>query len=190
MDLIPPKHRVEDVVEKHRKDDNAKGVKVVDNVVGHAVGGEHGRQETRRIAQSIVVDKLDGKEAEDSRGLERAAHVLDELVVPASTDGLALALGCDYRGLRGVPETVPADAEDPAVAEADLEDTDDVGEVGAARRMEDEALAEPVLETFSTSTYERRGCLPAEQEEESTTAAAGERPATTRRTFPPMLIRR
>jgi hypothetical protein len=108
------------MVEDQREDYDAKRIKIADNVIWHSVRGEHSRQETRRIAQTIVVDELDREEAEDARCLERAAHVLDELVIPARADGLALALGCDDRGLCGVPEAVPADAEDSAVAEADL----------------------------------------------------------------------
>lgn len=75
--------------------------------------------------------------------MECTTDVLDELVVPPGLDVLAFC--CDDGWFRGIPEAVAADAEDASSSEADAQDADDVGEVAAAGRKEDKALAKVEL---------------------------------------------
>lgn len=75
--------------------------------------------------------------------MECAADVLDELVVPPCPNVLA---SCRDDGwFRCVPEAVAADAEDASSSEADAQDADDIGEVAAAGREDDEALSKVEL---------------------------------------------
>lgn len=143
VDMEATEGRVQDVVEDRREDNDTERVKVTDEIIWHAIRLEHCREETRRLAETVVVDVLDREEAEDPSCLECATDVLDELVVPPGMDVLAFC--CDHGRFRCVPEAVAADAEDASSSQADAQDADNVGEVAAAGREEDEALAKVEL---------------------------------------------
>ena len=108
VDVALAQEGVEAVVEDRSKDNDTERVEVVDDVVGDTVGDHHGGQETGSRTDTIVVKVLDGEEAEDTGGLESAANILDELVVPAHWNNLAR--GCDDGRLGGLPEALTADS--------------------------------------------------------------------------------
>ena len=87
MNLRSAQGRVDEVCEDGDGADDAQAVEVLDDVVGYAVGREHRGEEAGCAADTVVVDVLDGKEAEDPCGLEGAGNVVDEAVVPGRLDG-------------------------------------------------------------------------------------------------------
>ena len=133
------KHRVETVVQNGSHKNNGQRVEVADNVVGDTVGGEHGGQVRGGRTDTVVVEVLDGEETEDTSGLESTADILDELIAPLSL--VTSAASSDDRGLSRLPETVTTNSLDTASAEADAEDSEDVGKIRTARRVKNEALA-------------------------------------------------
>jgi len=139
-DVEVTEHGVETVVQNGGHEDNGEGVEVADNVVGDTVGGEHGGQVRGSGTDTIVVEILDGEEAEDTSGLESTANILNELVAPLGV--VTSATGSNDRRLSRLPETVTANSLDTTGAEADAEDLEDVGKIRTAWRVEDEALAE------------------------------------------------
>lgn len=75
---------VKDVVNKRGSHNDGERVEVVDDVVWHTVGDEHGREEVCCRTDTVVVKVLNGEETEDTSSLESATDVLDELIVPPS----------------------------------------------------------------------------------------------------------
>lgn len=82
MDIEATQERIETVVEDRCADDDTQSIKVVNNVIGHAVSSKHGRQETCSTTNSVVVQILNGEEAENTSGLEGTSNIVHELVVP------------------------------------------------------------------------------------------------------------
>lgn len=76
--------RVKTVVENGGHQDDGERVEVGNNVVGNTVGGKHSGEVRGSGTDTVVVEVLDGEEAEDTSGLECAADILNELVIPAS----------------------------------------------------------------------------------------------------------
>lgn len=140
VDVALAQEGVETVVEDRSTDDDTETVEVVDDVVGDTVGDQHGRQETGSRTDTIVVKVLDGEEAEDSGGLECAANIFDELVVPPHWN--YLAGGSNDGRLCGLPEAVTADSLPSALREADSQNAEDVGQIASCRWVQNEALAE------------------------------------------------
>ena len=158
MDSQPREKGVETVVEDGGERNDGQRVEVVDNVVGHAVGREHGGQEAGRVADTVVVEVLDGEEAEDSGSLQGTLDILHKLVVPASLD--AQACGRDVGRLRQVPESMPSNLLDTATSEADTQDAEDIRKIAAAWWVEHQPLAEE-------PEQERKRDVKDEREEES-----------------------
>lgn len=132
MDVGPTQHRVETVVENRGETNDAERVDIGNDIVGHTVRLEHGGKEAGGGTESVVVDILDGKEAEDTGGLKCSAHVVNELVVPLCVVDAIEARGLDVGGLRSLPETVTADTPDPTPTDADAENAEHVGKVAAS----------------------------------------------------------
>ena len=131
---------VEAVVENRSTANDTERVEVVDDVVGDTVGDHHGGQETGRGTDTVVVNVLDGEETEDTGGLESAANILNELVVPPHWDYLARSSN-DGR-LCGLPEAVTADSLPSTLREADSQNAEDVGQITSCRWVKNKALAE------------------------------------------------
>jgi len=112
-------HWVERIVQDRSSDNDQDGVEVLEEIVGHAVAGEHGVDSVSGGSETIVVDGLDGEETEHSAGLECSTDILDEVVVP--WDDLAASAGGDDTGFGGIPESVAADSL-PSFAQAHTDD--------------------------------------------------------------------
>lgn len=134
---------IQPVVEDGGKRDDTERVEVADDIVRDAVRGQHGRQKARRVAQSVVIDVLDGEEAKDAGRLECAADILHKLVIPMSPN--VLSLRCDDGRLGRVPEAMASNAQDTAATEADAQYTADIEQVTAARGVEHETFTQPEL---------------------------------------------
>ena len=149
---------VQAVVEKRGADNDAQAVEVAENIVGDTVRLQHGRQEVGGGADAVVVEVLDGEEAEDTGCLECLLHVLDKLIVPVAGNGLTA--GSHDRGLRGVPPALAADLHDSALLQTHTNNAETVGKVAAARRVQNKALEQVPQE-------ERKGQVQDEGHEES-----------------------
>ena len=133
---------VESVVKDRDGDNDRKRVEVLDNVVWHTVGGQHGRQVASGSTETVVVDVLDWEEAEHSSGLESALDILDELIVPVGLD--AQSGGGDVGRLSEVPETVASNLEESSATQADTKNLHGAAKITASRWVENETrLQEP-----------------------------------------------
>ena len=156
VDVKPSKRGVQAVVEDGGGGDDGEGVEVGNNVVGNTIGLQHGRQERSGGTETVVVEVLNREEAEDTSTLECAADILNELVTPLNLV-LALKTGSSDVGRLGqIPETVTTKLLESTTAEADTEDTEDVGKIGAAGRVEDETLAEEPQEKGERKVEDKR----------------------------------
>lgn len=104
------------------------------------VGGQHGRQETGRGTDTVVVEVLDREETEDSSGLECAANIIDELIIPVGLDVEPSGANVGRHGM--VPETLATKTFETSSLKADAQDLDNLAQVAAARGVEDETLLE------------------------------------------------
>lgn len=137
LDSLPAEEGVEHVVDDGGDNDDGHGVEVVEEVVGDAVGLHAGREGVGGSAEGTVVDEEDGEEAEDARGLEGAAHIVDEVVVVVVVLGAAGSPA--DTGFGGVPESLAADRADATVAKGVAEDLEDIAKIRAPGRLFDQA---------------------------------------------------
>lgn len=133
--------RVQYVVENWAQKNDAEGVEVGDDIVGHAVAGEHGGQEVGGAANAVVVPVLHGEEAEHPSGLGGTLDVLDELVVVTSL--WLSSLGSDDRGLSSLPPAVTANAKETTTGHAVTDDTSGVWQIGTTWLVQVETGLEP-----------------------------------------------
>ncbi|KFZ18574.1 hypothetical protein V501_01139 [Pseudogymnoascus sp. VKM F-4519 (FW-2642)] len=120
VDVALAEEGVQAVVDDGGADDDREGVEVVDDVVGDTVDTEW-------------------EETEDSGGLECAANILHELVVPPHT-GVA-SLSKNDRRLGWLPRAVTADSLPSTVCEADTQNAEDVWQVASSRWVGNKAVA-------------------------------------------------
>lgn len=122
--------RVDDAVENRGEDENGDGVKVLHEIVGHAVtlhllglGDKVGRELS-------VADPEDGVEDKDLAGTQGALDLVDEVVVPGN--GVVLAVGRAPSRLGGVGA---------AVDNHDTNGLEGIGNDGALRGADNVRLA-------------------------------------------------
>jgi len=140
--IEPAKERIQSVIENWCGADDGKGVKVLTQVVGHTVGLQHSCEEICSRTKAVIIDVLDGEKTEDARGLESAADVLDELVVPSGVVHAVQTSSCNVGWLGEVPKAVATKLLDATSSKTDAEDAEDVGQIASSRRVENEALVE------------------------------------------------
>ena len=158
MDATVAKERVEAIVKNGANDNDGQRVEVGDDIVGDTLDVHLSTLETSSAANAVIVPELDGEEAEHASGLERALDILDELVVPAGLSGETVS--STIRGLRRLPPSLAANAQNAAAREAVAEDLEDVGEIGTAGLVDNNAGLEP-------EEQERQGNVEDEGKEES-----------------------
>lgn len=142
VDVEPSKRGVQAVVKEGSSGNDTERVEVGNDVVGDTIRPQHGRQEISGGTETVVVEVLDREEAEDTSTLECTADILNELVAPLNLVGTLKAGSSNVGRLGQFPETVTTDLLETTAAEADTENPENVGEIGATGRVEDEALAE------------------------------------------------
>lgn len=140
VDLASAEEGVEGVVENGAEDDDAQGVEVANDIVGHTVAAEHGTEVVGGITQTIVVPELDGEEGEHGRGLHGALDIFDKGIIVVR---LRTTAGGNDRGHSSVPPAFASDAEDAAVGHAATKDAEDVDEIRTARLVQDKTGLEP-----------------------------------------------
>lgn len=142
LNVEPPQGGVETIIEDRRTGDDTERVEIGNYVVGHAVGLKHGGQEAGCVTDAVVVQVLDREETEDAGGLECAADVVNEIIVPPGDNVAAKASSRNVRGLGKIPKAVAADALDTTTPEDDSKDAEDIGEIAPTGRVEDDALVQ------------------------------------------------
>jgi hypothetical protein len=113
VDIHATEEGVETIVEDRGKYNDTQGIEVANDIVGHSISSQHGRQEACRVSNAIVVDILNRKEAKYTGCLEGTANILDELVVPSGMD--VQAASGNNRWLSTLPESMPSYFPDAAV---------------------------------------------------------------------------
>lgn len=114
----------------------------LNDIVGHTIGRQHSRQIASSSTETVVVDVLDGKEAEHSRSLKGTLDVLDELVVPVRLDVQARCSNVGWLG--EIPEAMASNLHDAAAAETYTKNLHGTAEVATSRWVQNETgLQEP-----------------------------------------------
>ena len=129
LDSELAKNGVNDHVENWDEDDNRDRVKVLHQIVGHAVALHLTGLRNEVAGELRVADPKDGVETEDLAGHKSTPQLIDEVVVPG--DRLSLSVGSAPRGLRSIGV-----ARDNHQADS----LEGIGDNGSLRRADDVVL--------------------------------------------------
>lgn len=140
LDSSSAEERVKHMVDNGSDDHNGDRVEIVEKIVRDTVRLHASCKSIGGSTEGTIVDEEDGEEAEYSRSLEGAAHIVDEVIVV--TVLLGATSGSPYTGLGGVPEALAADGADAAIAESISKDLEDIAEVRSSRGLFDQAGVE------------------------------------------------
>lgn len=158
MDIGLAQSRVQSKVENWVQQNDTQRVEVANDIVGHTVTRQHSTKVVGSVTNTVVVPELNWEEHEHSGGLKSTLDILDKLIVPASLDRKAvLEL---VSGLGRLVPTLLSNAPDTTVLHAAADNTEDVGEIRASRRVHDQLGLEP-------DQQEGKGKIQDEREQES-----------------------
>lgn len=112
----------------------------MEEVIRDAAAAQHGVNTIDGRSETIVINSLNGEEAEHSACLEGSANILNEVIIPRD-DEIASA-GCDDARFGGLPEPVAADLL-PSPRQAHTDDFAAPTKVASSGRVEYESRFYP-----------------------------------------------